>query len=251
MSMKANILVVEDEGLIRKDIVNYLTKLKYNVVGETDNGPKAIDMALELKPDVIMFDIHLKGDMTGIEAAKKIREELDVVVIYITGYSDDTTLESAKGSEPDGYVLKPLKEFDLKAAIELALDKHSKQQVTKAELALLRSLTSFKSSAEFLFVKHTGKFIRLQSDEVYYVEALKDYVQVHTLLQRYTIHATMKDVERKLAKTKFQRVHRSYIVNMDKVAAIQGTDITIEGLNRTIPIGNLYKDEFSERINVL
>jgi two-component system response regulator LytT len=249
--MSVNILVVEDESIVRKDIERSLMKLGYNVVANADNGERALELAREKKPDLALMDIQIKGDMTGIETAEAIKQEMDIPVIYLTAFADENTLAKAKITEPHGYILKPFKEIDLHTAIELAIHKHQREKDVKVEVELLRSLTNFKSSAEYLFVKHNSKLVKVNTSDIFFVEALKDYVQINTATQRYTIHATMKDVERKLPKKVFQRIHRSFIVNMDKISSIQGSDLILSDINKQIPIGNLYKDEFGERVNVL
>lgn len=249
--MSVNILVVEDESIVRKDIERSLMKLGYNVVANADNGERALELAREKKPDLALMDIQIKGDMTGIETAEAIKQEMDIPVIYLTAFADENTLAKAKITEPHGYILKPFKEIDLHTAIELAIHKHGREKDVKVEVELLRSLTNFKSSAEYLFVKHNSKLVKVNTSDIFFVEALKDYVQINTATQRFTIHATMKDVERKLPKKVFQRIHRSFIVNMDKISSIQGSDLVLSEINKQIPIGNLYKDEFGERVNVL
>lgn len=249
--MSVNILVVEDESIVRKDIERSLIKLGYNVVANADNGERALELAREKKPDLALMDIQIKGDMTGIDTAEAIKQEMDIPVIYLTAFADENTLAKAKITEPHGYILKPFKEIDLHTAIELAIHKHGREKDVKVEVELLRSLTNFKSSAEYLFVKHNSKLVKVNTSDIFFVEALKDYVQINTATQRFTIHATMKDVERKLPKKVFQRIHRSFIVNMDKISSIQGSDLVLADINKQIPIGNLYKDEFGERVNVL
>ncbi len=249
--MSVNILVVEDESIVRKDIERSLMKLGYNVVAHADNGERALELAREKKPDLALMDIQIKGDMTGIDTAEAIKQEMDIPVIYLTAFADENTLAKAKITEPHGYILKPFKEIDLHTAIELAIHKHQREKDVKVEVELLRSLTNCKSSAEYLFVKHNSKLVKVNTSDIFFVEALKDYVQINTATQRYTIHATMKDVERKLPKKVFQRIHRSFIVNMDKISSIQGSDLILSDINKQIPIGNLYKDEFGEWVNVL
>lgn len=249
--MATNILIVEDESIVRKDIERSLTKLGYNVIAQADNGEKAIELALEHKPEIALMDIMLKGDMTGIEAAGKIKEAINIPVIFLTAYADEATLNKAKITEPHGYILKPFKEIDLHTTIEMALHKHKKEQELRVENELLRSLQSFKADAEYLFVKHQSKLIKLNASDIYFVEALKDYVQVVTKEQKYTIHATMKDVEKKMSSKTFQRVHRSFIVNLDKIEAIIGGDLLMQDVNKEIPVGGNYREELGQRINVL
>jgi DNA-binding LytR/AlgR family response regulator len=249
--MAVNILVVEDESIVRKDIERSLIKLGYNVVAQADNGEKALELARSTKPDLALLDIMLKGEMTGIDTAEALKQEMDIPVVYLTAYADEATLGKAKVTEPHGYILKPFKEIDLHTTIEMAIHKHKKEMEVRVENELLRSLTNYKASAEYLFVKNQSKLIKINTSDVYFVEALKDYVQVVTKDHRYTIHSTMKDIERKMPKKFFQRIHRSFIVNMDKISSIVGGGIIVSDLNKEIPVGGNYRDEFSERINVL
>ena len=110
---KTNILVVEDESIVAKDIQHSLKKLGYTVVGICSNGEDAIKTAEELKPDLVLMDIMLKGDMSGIEAASYIREKFNIPIIYLTAYADESTLSKAKVSEPYGYIIKPFKEEEM------------------------------------------------------------------------------------------------------------------------------------------
>jgi two-component system, LytTR family, response regulator LytT len=251
--MPTQILIVEDESIVRKDIERSLIKLGYQVAGQADTGEKAVELAESCKPDIALMDIMLKGEMTGIEAAEIIKSRMDIPIIFLTAYADESTLNKAKITEPHGYILKPFKEVDLHTTIEMALHKHRKEQEVKVENELLRSLTSFKSNADYLFVKHQSKLVKVNTADVLFVEALKDYVQVITREQKYIIHTTMKDVEKKLPARVFQRVHRSFIVNMDKISSIQSGDLVIsEGsITREIPVGGNYRDELAGRINVL
>ena len=249
--MAVNIVVVEDESIVRKDIERSLTKLGYNVIAQADTGEKAIEMAKQFQPDIALMDIMLKGDMTGIEAAEVIKKNIDIPIIYLTAYADEATLAKAKITEPHGYILKPFKEIDLHTTVEMAIHKHKKEAELKVENELLRSLTSFKNSADYLYVKHHSRLIKLNTSDILFVEALKDYVQVNTKDHRYTIHATMKDVEKKLPLGVFQRVHRSFIVNMDRIEAVSGGSVIMQETLKEIPVGGNYRDDFGARINVL
>ena len=93
---KTSVLVVEDENIVSKDIQHSLKKLGYVVVGAAATGEKAIDLAHQTKPDVVLMDIMLKGDMNGIETAGIIKKDLQIPVIYLTAYADEVTLAKAK-----------------------------------------------------------------------------------------------------------------------------------------------------------
>jgi len=253
--MPVRIMVVEDESIVRKDIEKSLEKLGYLVVGTADTGQKAIETALEVKPDLILMDIMLKGPQTGIEAAEVIKNNMDVPVIFLTAYADEATLSKAKITEPHGYILKPFKEIDLHTTVEMAVHKHKKEKQVKDENDFLRKLASFKETADYLFVKHKGRLVRVKKEDIILVQALKDYVTVITEKgnekEKFTIHATMKDIESKLPDRIFLRTHRSYIVNMERINAIDNYNIILKGFPEPVPVGGAYKDALAERINLL
>ena len=249
--MSINILVFEDESIVRKDIEQTLEKIGYNVVASADNGEDAIDLAVRYRPEVILMDIMLKGDMNGIAAAEEIKRTLDVPIIFLTAYADRSTLGEAKLAEPHGYVLKPFKDVDIQTAVEMALHKHGKEQEMRQETDFLRSLAEHKDDTDIIFVKNRSRLIRVKNSDLLFVEALKDYVVVHTTNESYTIHSTMKDVETKLGGPDFMRVHRSYIVNIEAIESIKYSMITIAGMEKEIPVGGSYKDALAQRINLL
>jgi len=124
MSNKVTILIVEDERIVAKNIQVSLKQLGYQVPAIASSGKEAIDKVAQLRPDVVLMDINLQGEMDGIETAKHIKNSFDVLIIYLTAYADDNTLERAKETEPIGYILKPFKIRELHATIQVAVAKH-------------------------------------------------------------------------------------------------------------------------------
>lgn len=248
-----NVLVVEDESIVSKDIQNSLINLGYSVIGAAASGEKAIELALQLNPDVILMDIMLKGTINGIEAAEKIKEEIQVPIIFLTAYADNSTLSKAKITEPYGYILKPFKEIDLRTAIEIAIYKHQKEIEILQQKDLLHSIVENKdnNSSDFIFIKANSKLVKLNKSNIFYIEALKDYVAIYTKDTRYTIHSTMKDIEIKLGLDKFIRVHRSFIVRMDKIESIDFPNLYLEEDKKMIPVGGSYKEDLQRRINTI
>ncbi len=122
------ILVVDDERIVNLDIQATLKRLGYNIVGDAVSGSEAIEKASQFKPDLVLMDIKLRGEMDGVEAANFIIKSYDIPVVFLTAYSDDQTLNRAKLSGPFGYLLKPFEERDLRSAIEIALYKHGMEQ---------------------------------------------------------------------------------------------------------------------------
>ncbi|MCB0400605.1 MAG: response regulator [Flavobacteriales bacterium] len=251
MSLKNNILVVEDEAIVSKDIQQSLKKLGYNIVAAVDTGEKAVEKANEHHPDLVLMDIMLKGKMSGIDAAERIKEQLHIPVIYLTAYADENTLAKAKVTEPYGYIIKPFKEIDLHTSIEMALYKHSKEKEVIKERDFLYSLVENREDEGVIFVKSNSRLVKVNTADILFVEALKDYVVINTTDAKFTIHSTMKDIQKKLPTRDFQRIHRSYIVRLDKIEAIEQPNVVIEKGKRLLPIGGSYKDELFQRINLV
>ena len=248
---KTNVLVVEDESIVSKDIQHSLKKLGYNVVGAASTGERAFELAASEKPDIILMDIMLKGDINGIETASRVKEELQIPVIYLTAYADESTLEKAKVTEPYGYIIKPFKEVDLHTSIEMALYKFSKEKEVLKARDLFYSIIENKDSKDFIFVKSKSRLVKIKTDDIYFVEALKDYVVINTLDSRYTIHSTMKDIVSKLDSDNFIRVHRSFIVRLDKISSIEYPNLHLENDKKVIPIGGSFKDDLINKLNLI
>jgi len=128
------ILVVEDETIIALNLKENLKYLGYAVVGIAASGEKAVEKATQLRPDLVLMDIRLKGEMDGIQAAQQIWENLSIPVIFVTGHSDQSTLERATITAPFGYILKPVKEKELSVAIAIALQRYEREQLLSAIL---------------------------------------------------------------------------------------------------------------------
>ncbi|MBN2102671.1 PAS domain S-box protein [bacterium] len=131
MTSKLKILVVEDESIIAMELKDRLEKLGYDVPAVISTGEEAIQKANEIHPGLVMMDIMLEGAVDGVEATREIHERFDIPVVYLTAYSDDSTLERAKLTEPYGYVLKPFDERELYTTVEIALYKHRMEKKLK------------------------------------------------------------------------------------------------------------------------
>jgi DNA-binding LytR/AlgR family response regulator len=249
MSAK-DILVVEDEAIVAKDIATCLKKIGYNVSATLNKGEKVLDFLKEHKPDLILMDIMLSGKMTGIDTSAEVKKKYDIPVVFLTAYADEKTISKAKVTEPYGYVIKPFKEIDLRTSIEMALYKFKKEKEKLAGVDSSRFNSSSAISREFIYVKSNSRLVKVQNTNILFVEALKDYVIIHTRNEKYTIHSTMKDIDKKLPEDIFMRVHRSYILNLKKIKSIEGNIVLLEDSDKKVPIGGSYKDDLYEKLNL-
>jgi len=140
-----NILIVEDELLIAKNLSKKLERLGYQIADIVSSGVDAIQRASEIKPDLILMDIVIKGEIDGIETAARINQELDIPIIYTTAYADDETLQRAENTGSYGYLLKPFKERELHATIKIVLSKHQEAVRLQKIIALAAAKSENRS----------------------------------------------------------------------------------------------------------
>jgi len=141
------ILVVEDESIVALDIQDRLESLGYEVPATVASGENAIEQAGILRPDLVLMDIHLQGQMDGVAAADQIRRQFGIPVIYLTANADHPTVERAKVTEPFGYVIKPFEERELHTTIEIALYKHQAEHRLKESEERYRLLAELSPEA--------------------------------------------------------------------------------------------------------
>ncbi len=138
--VKPRILIVEDGMIMAEDMRRRCEALGYRVAAMVATGEEALDVAEVVHPDLVLMDVRRSGNIDGVEAARRMHEELDLPVVYVTAYSDDATLERAKRTEPFGYLLKPVGARELHTTIEMALHRHAAEQELRESHALARAL---------------------------------------------------------------------------------------------------------------
>lgn len=127
----ARILIVEDEVIVAMDVQQRLAMLNYQVVGQASTGERALALAKDQQPDLVLMDIRLRGEMDGVTAARQIRDQFHLPVVFLTAYAEEATLQRAKLAEPYGYLLKPFEDRELRTIIEMALYKHQTEEVIR------------------------------------------------------------------------------------------------------------------------
>jgi DNA-binding response OmpR family regulator len=118
-------LIVEDEILIAEELKARLSGLGYSVIAAVDSAEEGIAIAIRERPDLVLMDIRLKGRKDGVQAAQEIRQHVDVPIVYVTAYSDRSTVDGAKQTEHDGYILKPFLGRELQPTIDVARQRHA------------------------------------------------------------------------------------------------------------------------------
>jgi PAS domain S-box-containing protein len=157
----ARVVLVEDERIVALHLQQQLTNLDYEVAAVAASGRTALGHIIRERPDIVLMDIHIEGDMDGIETASRIPEALQIPVIYLTAYSEEATLERAQATRPYGYLIKPYSERELHATIQMALERGRAETALRASEDRFRSIVSAISEGIFIADAETGTFVEV------------------------------------------------------------------------------------------
>lgn len=241
---KRNILIVEDDPMIAESLQDILECLEHSVGHVADNAESALQFLSEARPDLIMLDIQLKGGMDGIALADLIKEKYNIPFIFTTAFADKESISRASDMGPFGYVVKPYGMEDIHAALEVALRNFNVLQQLK------QSQTFYSTIKEnHLYIKSDSRLIKVEDDKIQYVEARGDYVVFKTKTESYIVHSTLKNVESKLDSSKFLKVHRSFVINLDKIIDIEDSTVVID--QKVIPVSRAHRSDLMSRINLI
>jgi DNA-binding LytR/AlgR family response regulator len=241
MGKPIKILIVEDDIFIAANISLELFSLGYEVTGIETRGEDAINHALENLPQLILMDIHLKGKVDGIDAAKQIQRSAHIPIIYLIDKSDEASMESTRISRPFAFILKPINNISLARTIAIVIEKFAAENKENHEANFL-----VDSMDDRIFIRNNGKLIKLMLDEILYIEAERNYCNIITANKNYLVISPLNTICQKIECKSFLRVHRSYVVNIKKLDAV--ADSYLEILRKVIPISKLYKEDLMRSI---
>ncbi len=247
MDTLIKILVVEDEMLIGAKISMLLTNLGYEVTGILPRGEDALVHVEENKPDIIVLDINLKGEIDGIETAALLQRK-NIPVIYLTANSDDATFNRAKLTRPTAFISKPFKQLDLQRAIELTII-----HLVEADPFAVKPIDVQEEQpfilVDRIFVRYTGRMVKIMLMDILYMEADRNYSRIFTSQKEFMLSVTLKYIEDKLRIPFFMRVHRSYLVNMMHINQVLESDVMIG--DKAIPLGTGMREKLMQRMQTL
>lgn len=253
MSNKVKILIVEDELIIAEDMRELLEEMGYEVPYIAMNLKEGIEALEKYSPDVAMVDIMLGGRPSGLELARYIRSQYDMPFVFCTSHADRSTVEAAKASKPNGYLMKPFSADELYTSIEIALVNYSGAKSTGTNGRGLyeekQTETGELLVKDGMFVKQGQMFVKVKFEQMLWLEPDGNYTTIVTNTAKYIVRSTLKDIIDKLPSHTFYRAHRSYVINLAHVEAIDLHQAKIADKN--IPLGKAYRDELIRRINLM
>lgn len=250
MEHAIKILIVEDNVIIADDMQSMLEEIGYEIVDNVIVYEQAVEVLKNNHVDLVLIDIILASDKTGIDLGKHIREVYNIPFIFVTSNSDRATVENAKTVKPDGYLVKPFEQQDLYTSIEIALSNFNYARKENSKEIIGNEGDTFTSNSvlkDSIFVKKQHLYYRIQFGDIQFIKADNVYLEVNTVDKKFLVRSPLKDYLEKLPKNKFYRAHKSYIVNVDHIDAINSKDIVIN--NNLIPISKDFKEFIISSMN--
>jgi DNA-binding LytR/AlgR family response regulator len=230
-----NALIIDDNKIARTTLKQLASKIKdLVIVAECADALEAYNLLQTLPVDLLLLDIEMPG-MTGLELTKNIGNKRPVI-IFITS-SKEYAIEAFELNVAD-YILKPVTVSRFIQAIDKAREilDSSKEEMTLQD-------------DEFIFIRDSNVVRRLKLDNILFAEAMGDYVKLYTPERFYAVHTTLKAVEERLPTAKFIRVHRSYVVALNRIDTIQDGALIING--KPLPVADAYRGPLNSRLNIL
>jgi len=223
-------LIVDDEPLAVEILESYVGRLPdFQVIGTYYSAVEAFESLQQTLPDLLLMDIKMPG-LNGIQLLKSLKKRPQV--LFTTAHKE----YAIEGFELDAvdYLLKPFGFPRFQKAIEKYLR--------------LMTATSLEAShtEKFLLVRSDGKWVKTPHQQILFIEGLKDYVRVHTPQKRIMVHATMKELAEQLPQEHFLRIHRSYIINWQYVAEVEGHSFKVN--ERLLPVGRTYRSQVQAQL---
>lgn len=227
-----NCIIVDDDETSRFVLTNLVKKIEdVHLVGSCSNTQEARDLLTKKDIDIILLDIEMPGE-TGIELLEKMKGNIEV--IFVTSQTKHAV--SAFENDAIDYIIKPIDLSRLNKAIEKARRK-------------LASLSNSADESEYIFVKGNTSFEKIYLKDIRFIESTNGYVTFHTTYKKITISGTLKKAMEKIDVEQFMQVHRSYVVNIDRVTKYEADTISIGTTD--LPLSRLYKKNVVDYLNKL
>lgn len=231
-----NCLIVDDESMHRLTLRKLCSKIDFlNVVAECDSATKALTLLQKKSIDLIFLDINMPN-MTGIELVRTMRQLPQVI---FTTANKEFAVEAFEHDITD-YLIKPVSYPRFLKAVTKAKTIHE---------TALASTVSSKTDLDTLFLKEDGRLTKLNMKDILWIESVGDYANFITLKETHTIHATLKKIEERLPSQEFHKIHRKYIINLNKIVDIEDHSVLIK--DKLLPISRRSKPSLMEKLNFI
>ena len=227
-----SVLIIEDESLYADQLEMQLEQLGHAHLGTVDNSSAALSILEEQLPQLILMDIHIKGDHDGVELADMITRRYDIPIIFITSLQDDLTFKRASRTKPASFLVKPFQSIQLKRTIELVI----------SQLPPAKEIGELKIQDNQFFIKNRQKLERVRIADILFLKADGRYTEIHTLQKRHLLRRPLQQLLLQLTNYDFLATHRSYAVNRQHIDTIDLQDSVVILGDIQVPISKRYRD---------
>ncbi len=238
MKKSLSILIVEDEALVADHLAMSIESEGFNVVDIVDNAEDVFQILDEKNVDLILLDINIIGNLSGIDVAHHVNTNYDIPFIYLTSNTDAKTIEQVKLTSPYGFIVKPFQESDLKPTIDIAY--HGWQ--TKRGQKKKKSVTK----EDHIYIKEKHKLTKVLFEDIIYFEACDNYCKIYTTKGKFMLSKTLKNLTEDLPKEDFFKTHRSFVINYNYIQSILPKSVIIN--EKEIPLSESGRKTLLERI---
>ncbi len=237
---KIKVLVVEDEMVISMNLISILEDLGYEVLEPAISFDEAVEVLATQKPDIVLLDIQIYGNKNGVDLGHHINATCAIPFIFISSNSDSNTIKEAKETNPSSYLLKPFNQDDIFTSIEIALHNYrDKKEKLEDKNVVIR---------DSIFVKNKNMFYKVTFDEIVFIKSEHVYMELHTKNdKKHLIRGSLTAFSERLPKN-FFRTHRSYLVNLNFLDAINSIHVVVN--NTHVPIGKTYRTDLMASIHI-
>lgn len=240
-----SVLIVEDQMIIATDLAMHLESIGFRVAAIVTSGENAIATVEAQDLDIIIMDVRLEGELSGIETVKAIQQIKEVAVVFVTANSDDTTFNEAKDTQPFAFISKPFNKKEITRTLKLLRERLLSES---AESDLSNTAVS-NMLEDRIFLKTQEKMVRLFLNDIYYIQAERAYCNIYTKSKKHTLAMSMKELMEQIELPHLQRIHRSHIVNIQHVDAISEREVEVNGVK--LAISKTYQEAFFKNFKLL
>lgn len=231
-----SILIVEDDLPFAIELDMLVREIGYQVKGRVDNSAEALDIILGDPPDLVLMDIQIKGRLSGLEIAEKIKAS-NIPILFISSIEEKATYDRARATNFIGYLVKPVSKFSIRTAIELAI-----KNISGSNHVVGNKIAAY-SNHEFLYFKRKGVFYKITITDILYIEADGDQTITHTKDGKFYSFLSLRALDKLLNAKGFMKVHRSYIANIHKATSVDVDNQQINYNGIKIPFSRRTKKE--------
>ncbi len=242
-----SILITEDNRLVAEDLKEILGEVGYRNVFYAKNVTDAINILDTNSIELVLLDINLNSDKTGIDLANHINSNYNTPFIYTTSYSDSDTISEVKKTNPAGFIIKPYNKEIIVATIEIVLFNDSER--IKNNNPKIENPQEEKGvvANDYFAIKSNGILIKMPLNDILWLVSDKNYIEIITINKKYIIRSSLKQVLKELPEEYFVKCHKQYIINIKHIEGIKGDEIEIQ--NQKIPLSRNLRSDVLSKIN--